>query len=328
MTSDLNSDDSPDFVWYTPNLTDDGHTGVPVYTAAQELADGDAFLTSFVPSVQATAWYKSGGQIIIEWDEALDSDTSGLNAGSGGHVPTIVVSAALKASPEQDSTPVDTVGILRSIEDTYGLPYLGGDAADGSIDTLLNPPSPTTTTTPASPTSPDPTTPPTPTPTSPTTGAPTTSPPTTSTPPTTPVGTTPVPTSTTVTVVPEVGSSVQGLTASVSPVPAGGTVQFVVDGWVVGNAIPISADGTALMALYLSDGPHLVEADYSGSAPFDSSSVTIVAGVGQAPTSLTAAAPAWMGSGHHYQLSATLNSGEPPFRVLRCGSRRPEVPCV
>ena len=141
MTSDLNGADQPDFVWYTPNLTDDEHTGVPVDTVAQQLADGETFLSKLVPSVQATVWYKAGGIIIIEWDEAEDSDTSGLNGGAGGHIPTIVVSSALKAHPQQDPTPVDTAGILRSIETDYGLSYLGGaaDAANGNIDSLLRP---------------------------------------------------------------------------------------------------------------------------------------------------------------------------------------------
>src|SRR6202035_4498157 len=104
----LNSSNAPAFVWYTPNLTNDGHTGVPVNTSAQQLADSEAFLSSFVPSVQATSWYQAGGSIVLEWDEALPSDTSGLNGGTGGHVATIVVSAALAAHPQQDTTPVDS----------------------------------------------------------------------------------------------------------------------------------------------------------------------------------------------------------------------------
>ena len=81
LIPDLNGASPPDFVWYTPNLTDDGHTGVPTDTEANELAGTESFLSSFIPSVQATAWYKSGGQIIIEWDEALHTDTSGVNGG-------------------------------------------------------------------------------------------------------------------------------------------------------------------------------------------------------------------------------------------------------
>ena len=140
LIPDLNGPSAPDFVWYTPNVTDNGHTGVPVDTDATELADSDAFLSNFIPSVQATSWYKSGGQIIIEWDEALDSDTSGINGGSGGgHVPTIVVSQALAAHPRQYSGQVATAGILHSIEHLYEVPYLGdaGNAANGNIDSLL-----------------------------------------------------------------------------------------------------------------------------------------------------------------------------------------------
>jgi acid phosphatase len=139
LVSDLNSASPPDFIWYTPNLTDDEDTGT--------VQQGDAFLSSLIPQVQATSWYKAGSQIIIEWDESSNG-TSGINGGTGGGwIPTIVVSTSLTANPQQDSTPVDTVGILRSIEDTYGLPHLGGSAADGNIDALLTTTTRATTTT-------------------------------------------------------------------------------------------------------------------------------------------------------------------------------------
>jgi len=140
LVPDLNSASPPDFVWYTPNLTDDGHTGVPVDTEATELADTDSFLSTFIPSVQSTKWYQSGGQIIIEWDEGLDTDTSGINGANGGHVATIVVSKYLAASPQQHSGPVTTAGILGSIEHLYQVPYLGdaGVAANGNISSLLS----------------------------------------------------------------------------------------------------------------------------------------------------------------------------------------------
>jgi hypothetical protein len=139
LIPDLNGPSAPDFVWYTPNLTDDGHTGVPIDTQTNELNDSENFLSSFIPSVQATSWYKAGGQIIIEWDEALGSDTSGVNGVTGGHVATIVVSKYLAVSPQQDSKPVTTAGILRSIEHIYQVPYLGqaSDSANGDINPLL-----------------------------------------------------------------------------------------------------------------------------------------------------------------------------------------------
>jgi hypothetical protein len=130
LTGDLNGSSPPDFVWYTPNLINDEHDG--------SVQQGDAFLRSFIPSVQSTAWYRQGGQVIITWDEA-DSDNSGINGGNGGHVPTIVVSAANAVHPVQDSARVDTAGILRSIEDRYGLSHLANAAnsANGTIDSLL-----------------------------------------------------------------------------------------------------------------------------------------------------------------------------------------------
>jgi phosphatidylinositol-3-phosphatase len=132
LIPDLNGSNAPDFVWYTPNLIDDEHNGT--------VEQGDAFLSTFVPEVQSTAWYRAGGEIIIEWDES-DGDDSGIDGSGGGHIPTIVVSEALKSDPEQDPTPVDTAGILHSIENAYGRSFLGaaGDTANGNIDDLLDP---------------------------------------------------------------------------------------------------------------------------------------------------------------------------------------------
>lgn len=130
LIGDLNGADAPDFVWYTPNLIDDEHDGT--------VEQGDAFLSRLVPQVQSTSWYRAGGVIIVEWDES-DSDNTGISGSGGGHIPTIVVSAALKAHPEHDPTPVDTAGILGSIEDAYGLGHLGnaGAPTNGDIDSLL-----------------------------------------------------------------------------------------------------------------------------------------------------------------------------------------------
>ena len=132
LIPDLNSASALDFVWYTPNVIDDEDAGT--------VQNGDAFLSTFIPQVQDTAWYKAGGQIIIEWDESA-GDSSGLNGGTGGgRIPTIVVSAALAAHPVQEATPVDQIGILSSIESVYGLSYLGfaGDGFNGDINALLS----------------------------------------------------------------------------------------------------------------------------------------------------------------------------------------------
>jgi hypothetical protein len=123
LVSDLNGSGAPAFVWYTPNVVNDEHDG--------SVQQGDNFLRSLIPSVQSTNWYKSGGQIIVTWDESNSDSANG-----GGRVATIVVSAALKASPKQSATMVDTTGLLNSIEDVYGVGHLA--SGKGTIDALLS----------------------------------------------------------------------------------------------------------------------------------------------------------------------------------------------
>ncbi len=75
----------------------------------------------------------------MEWDES-DADNSGINGSGGGHIPTIVVSDALRANPRQDPTPVDTGGHLalhRGCLRTGAPRRALGTAANGNIDALL-----------------------------------------------------------------------------------------------------------------------------------------------------------------------------------------------
>ena len=115
MVSDLNSADPPVFVWVTPNMLDDMHDG--------PLSNGDTWLSQEIPAIQQTQWYQQGGQIILTFDEGAASDTTGLGSGAGGHIPGFLISQPLLGEPN-DTTPVDQAGILRSIEQLYGLPLL------------------------------------------------------------------------------------------------------------------------------------------------------------------------------------------------------------
>jgi acid phosphatase len=129
MVADLNSADPPAFAWVSPNMLDDMHDG--------PLSTGDAWLSQEIPAVQATQWYRNGGAIVLMWDEGQSSDTSGIAGGHGGHVAEIVISGALYGRPP-DAAPVDEAGVLRSIEQTYGLAYLNdsADPAHGSVGGL------------------------------------------------------------------------------------------------------------------------------------------------------------------------------------------------
>ena len=129
MITDLNSANAPAFVFVSPNMVDDMHDG--------PLSTGDRWLSQAIPEVQATAWYRAGGVIVLTWDEGQPSDTSGIAGGDGGHVAGIVISQALYGSAP-DTVPVDLAGMLRSIEAVYGVGPINGatDAAHGSLPGL------------------------------------------------------------------------------------------------------------------------------------------------------------------------------------------------
>jgi hypothetical protein len=131
MISDLNGASPPSFVWTTPNMLDDGHDG--------PLSTMDNWLSQEIPAIQATTWYQEGGRIILTWDEGASSDTAGIAAGNGGHVPDILISQALYNAPDV-TAPVDQAGILRSIEGLYGLPLLNdaANSAHGSLGAELS----------------------------------------------------------------------------------------------------------------------------------------------------------------------------------------------
>ena len=129
FATDLATVASPDFVWVTPNLCHDGHDC--------DTATADAWLRSFVEPLLASAWYGSGGIVIITWDEGASS--AGCCKGAhGGHIATVVVSAHTPPGSRL-ATPVDHAGVLRTIEDLYGLPPLGDAACScsGSLMPLL-----------------------------------------------------------------------------------------------------------------------------------------------------------------------------------------------
>ena len=133
LQTDLNSTTPPAFVWFTPNNCNDMHTSAAP-CGSNGVANGDTWLKSFIPAVQATTWYANGGIIIVTWDESAGSDTSGggLPNTTGGHVPTLVIShnphSAFPSAGNHFAT-------LRAIEEKYGVGLLAGsaDATNGDL---------------------------------------------------------------------------------------------------------------------------------------------------------------------------------------------------
>jgi phosphatidylinositol-3-phosphatase len=123
IISALNAQNPPDFVWVTPNLRDDTHNG--------SISQGDRYLKGLITAVQGTAWYADGGTIVVTYDEDEgESNPSGyctsplvIKAVGPTCIPTFIVCHA-DAGVGEVSTPGDHYGMLRSIEEAYGLPLL------------------------------------------------------------------------------------------------------------------------------------------------------------------------------------------------------------
>lgn len=83
LTNDLKSAaTTPNFVFITPNLCDDGHDGPCVNGQPGGLVSADQFLQKWVPAIMASAAYRKDGLLIINFDESGASITQD----SSGHV--------------------------------------------------------------------------------------------------------------------------------------------------------------------------------------------------------------------------------------------------
>jgi acid phosphatase len=106
----------PSFIFYTPNLTNDGHDG--------SNENVDASLKNLLSTVLKSSWYANRGVIIITWDEDEGE----------GKVATVVISAG---GHQTLSTIGNHYGTLATIEDLYKLPLLGAAASATTLLPLL-----------------------------------------------------------------------------------------------------------------------------------------------------------------------------------------------
>jgi len=93
------------FELIVPNLTNDMHDG--------SVAQGDAFLRSFVPRITGRASF-ANSLLVITWDEGSTS------LGGGGRVATIVISPREKGR-YQSATAHNHYSLVRTIENAWGL---------------------------------------------------------------------------------------------------------------------------------------------------------------------------------------------------------------
>ena len=130
LLTELSSSHAPDFNWVVPDLVNSGGDN-------GTMNSGDSWLTGELPKIMATPWYRHDGQIVILFDTGYN-DTGGNGRASGGQIPLVVISQHDRGMGAI-STPVNTAGVLRSIEHAYGLSYIGNavNPANGSLGRAL-----------------------------------------------------------------------------------------------------------------------------------------------------------------------------------------------
>jgi hypothetical protein len=131
--------DTPNYVFITPDLCDDGHDSPCKDGRHGGLGQADAFLRAWVPRIRRSpAFLEQNGLLMILFDEASTSDASsccGEIAGPGSPLPGIVGSGggdtgAVLLSPciapaTVSQTPYNHYSMLRSVEDLFGLSHIG-----------------------------------------------------------------------------------------------------------------------------------------------------------------------------------------------------------
>jgi phosphatidylinositol-3-phosphatase len=139
---------TPNFVFITPNLCNDGHDARCVDGRAGGLTAINAFLTQWVPLILGSAAFRADGMLIVTFDEAdgIGREGSGaccgeqplpgaryapgFNGPGGGRVGAVVLSPFVKPGTVS-SVPYNHYSLLKTVEALFGLAPLGYAAAPG-----------------------------------------------------------------------------------------------------------------------------------------------------------------------------------------------------
>jgi phosphatidylinositol-3-phosphatase len=141
LTSDLSSTaTTPNLSYITPNLCDDGHDAPCVDGRPGGLAAVNDWLSLWVPPILQTPAYKADGVLVITADESdgpqsdataccwegpgPNSPLPGISGLGGGRIGALVLSRWTRPGT-WSTTPYNHYSLLASIEDVFGLSYLG-----------------------------------------------------------------------------------------------------------------------------------------------------------------------------------------------------------
>jgi len=135
---DINT--TPNFSFITPSLCHDGHDAPCRNGEPGGLVSADKFLRTWVPRILPSPAFKQDGLLVITFDEGTDGSACcgelGLPGGpqpgqfgpGGGRIGAVMISPFI-APGTVSRVGYNHYAFLRSVEDIFGLPYLGYAAA-------------------------------------------------------------------------------------------------------------------------------------------------------------------------------------------------------
>ncbi len=127
FSDDLSNGNIGQYNWITPDQYNDQHsslTGGFTYQGTHftgdqaSIAQGDNFLSIFVPEIMASKAYKHNGVIVIWWDETEQGDTPNQSIGE------IIISPLSKGNAYASSVELNHSSDLKSWEEIFDLPFL------------------------------------------------------------------------------------------------------------------------------------------------------------------------------------------------------------
>ena len=127
---------TPNYAFITPDLCHDGHNAPCRNGEPGGLVSADAFLRTWVPRITASPAFRRDGVLIVTFDEGTDGKACcgeqplpggpkpGMYGPGGGRIGAVVLSPFVKPGTVSDR-PYNHYSTLRSVEQWFGLPYLG-----------------------------------------------------------------------------------------------------------------------------------------------------------------------------------------------------------
>lgn len=128
---DIQAGTLPNFIFITPNMCGNAHDCKLIVTDARIFT----MLKTLIPALEKDS---KNYLIVLNWDEGqTDASCCGLPKSAGGRIAVVLISPLVK-NHYHDATPYNHYSILKTIEASWNMPYLG-HAADQSTPAILSP---------------------------------------------------------------------------------------------------------------------------------------------------------------------------------------------